>query len=196
MMAGRALPAGVGLAAPSKLEAQALARRPSHDRKDGGSLSRSPVRLTYIGGPTALLEVGGLRLLTDPTFDPGGMSTGRRCTSCARPRAPRWRPSPWVTLTWCCSVTTTTSTTSITPGGGCSALPLRTAARVVTTVAGAGRLGARAIGLAPWESEEVPAPDGRMLRITATPARHGPRPGTGDRVLRGAGRRARARGKP
>jgi hypothetical protein len=67
---------------------------------------------------------------------------------------------------------------------------------VVTTVAGAGRLGARAIGLAPWESEEVPAPDGRMLRITATPARHGPRPGTGDRVLRGAGRRARARGKP
>lgn len=56
---------------------------------------------------------------------------------------------------------------------------LGTAARVVTTVAGAGRLGARAIGLAPWESEEVPAPDGRMLRITATPARHGP--ATGDR---------------
>ena len=26
----------------------------------------------YIGGPTALLEFGGLRLLTDPTFDPAG----------------------------------------------------------------------------------------------------------------------------
>ena len=25
---------------------------------------------TYIGGPTALLELDGLRLLTDPTFDP------------------------------------------------------------------------------------------------------------------------------
>jgi L-ascorbate metabolism protein UlaG (beta-lactamase superfamily) len=24
------------------------------------------------GGPTALLELGGLRLLTDPTFDPPG----------------------------------------------------------------------------------------------------------------------------
>ena len=26
--------------------------------------------LTYIGGPTALLEFGGARFLTDPTFDP------------------------------------------------------------------------------------------------------------------------------
>ncbi|HEY2991853.1 MAG TPA: MBL fold metallo-hydrolase, partial [Methylomirabilota bacterium] len=30
------------------------------------------LRLTYIGGPTLLLQVGGLRLLTDPTFDPAG----------------------------------------------------------------------------------------------------------------------------
>lgn len=26
--------------------------------------------IRYVGGPTALLRVGGLRLLTDPTFDP------------------------------------------------------------------------------------------------------------------------------
>ena len=31
-------------------------------------------RVTYVGGPTALLEWGGLRLLTDPTFDPAGAS--------------------------------------------------------------------------------------------------------------------------
>ena len=31
-----------------------------------------PLRITYIGGPTALLELAGLRLLTDPTFDPAG----------------------------------------------------------------------------------------------------------------------------
>jgi L-ascorbate metabolism protein UlaG (beta-lactamase superfamily) len=30
------------------------------------------VRITHIGGPTVLLEVGGWRLLTDPTFDPPG----------------------------------------------------------------------------------------------------------------------------
>src|SRR6478672_7688572 len=30
------------------------------------------VRLTHIGGPTVLIEVGGWRVLTDPTFDPPG----------------------------------------------------------------------------------------------------------------------------
>jgi hypothetical protein len=32
----------------------------------------SNLRITHIGGPTALIEVGGWRLLTDPTFDPPG----------------------------------------------------------------------------------------------------------------------------
>src|ERR1700730_3070854 len=30
------------------------------------------VRIQLVGGPTAVLEVGGLRLVTDPTFDPPG----------------------------------------------------------------------------------------------------------------------------
>src|SRR6185437_14901477 len=30
------------------------------------------LRVQYLGGPTALIEIGGLRLLTDPTFDPAG----------------------------------------------------------------------------------------------------------------------------
>jgi hypothetical protein len=30
-------------------------------------------RITYIGGPTCLLEFGGVRLLTDPTFDPAAL---------------------------------------------------------------------------------------------------------------------------
>ena len=29
-------------------------------------------QITLIGGPTALIEVAGYRLLTDPTFDPPG----------------------------------------------------------------------------------------------------------------------------
>ena len=28
------------------------------------------IKITYIGGPTALLEVAGIKFLTDPTFDP------------------------------------------------------------------------------------------------------------------------------
>src|ERR1700722_6731008 len=30
------------------------------------------VRIQLVGGPTAVLDVGGLRLVTDPTFDPPG----------------------------------------------------------------------------------------------------------------------------
>ena len=33
-------------------------------------MTTTPVSVTYIGGPTALIEIGGVRLLTDPTFDP------------------------------------------------------------------------------------------------------------------------------
>jgi L-ascorbate metabolism protein UlaG (beta-lactamase superfamily) len=30
------------------------------------------MRIRYLGGPTAILEIGGVRLLTDPTYDPPG----------------------------------------------------------------------------------------------------------------------------
>src|SRR5689334_20502973 len=37
------------------------------------------VEITYVGGPTALIAIGGLRLLTDPTFDaPGAYPVGAR----------------------------------------------------------------------------------------------------------------------
>src|SRR5215475_12959901 len=48
------------------------------------------------------------------------------------------------------------------------------APRLFTTLAGAQRLGGHAEGLAPFQSKELTKPDGTALRITATPARHGP----------------------
>jgi L-ascorbate metabolism protein UlaG (beta-lactamase superfamily) len=51
---------------------------------------------------------------------------------------------------------------------------LKRASRVLTTIAGAKRLGAYTEGLAPWDSIELTGKDGRSLTITATPARHGP----------------------
>jgi len=35
-------------------------------------MAHDELRLTLIGGPTLLIEWSGLRLLTDPTFDPPG----------------------------------------------------------------------------------------------------------------------------
>lgn len=43
-------------------------------------MAKEHIRLTLIDGPTLLIEIGGMRLLTDPTFDTpqvysiGGMS--------------------------------------------------------------------------------------------------------------------------
>ncbi len=32
----------------------------------------NPLRVTLVGGPTALIELDGFRILTDPTFDAPG----------------------------------------------------------------------------------------------------------------------------
>ena len=69
----------------------------------------------------------------------------------------------------CCSATTSTPTTSTVRGEHSSQV-----GRVLTTTAGACRLGARVEGLAPWSTKEPVKTSGRSLRITATPARHGP----------------------
>ena len=48
-------------------------------------MASSPhLTVLLVGGPTAVLEFAGLRLLTDPTFDPPGNR--------ADPRRPRGRP--------------------------------------------------------------------------------------------------------
>jgi L-ascorbate metabolism protein UlaG (beta-lactamase superfamily) len=54
---------------------------------------------------------------------------------------------------------------------------------VVTTAAGAGRLGGGARGLVPWQSTRLEAPGTTAIDVTATPCRHGPqfsRPIVGD----------------
>ncbi|HEX3804440.1 MAG TPA: hypothetical protein VHV75_16550 [Solirubrobacteraceae bacterium] len=37
------------------------------------------VRATHVGGPTVLIEIGGWRLLTDPTFDAPGRKYSFGC---------------------------------------------------------------------------------------------------------------------
>ena len=50
---------------------------------------------------------------------------------------------------------------------------LSSVGRVLTTVEGAARVGAEP-GLLPWQATSLDSPSGAPLRITATPARHGP----------------------
>jgi L-ascorbate metabolism protein UlaG (beta-lactamase superfamily) len=127
------------------------------------------VRLTHIGGPTVLIEVGGRRLLTDPTFDaPGrryafGWGSSSRKLAGPAIAAADIGPLDGVLLSH------DHHGDNLDPAGR-ELLPA--AGTVVTTVSGAKRLGPDARGLAPWESTVLEgAPP---ISVTATPCRHGP----------------------
>ena len=121
--------------------------------------------LTLIGGPTVLLEVAGLRLLTDPTFDPPGTYPSGAVTldKLAGPAiaAASIGPIDAVLLSHDQHADNLDfAGRDLLAGAG----------RVLTTRSGADRLGGQAEGLAPWQSIDL----AEGVRLTATPARHGP----------------------
>ena len=131
----------------------------------------SDVRITHIGGPTVLIEVGGWRLLTDPTFDPPGRSyrfgwgTGSRKLAGPSVAPAELGPIDAVLLSH------DHHDDNLDPAGR-ALLP--SAGVVVTTHAGAGRLGAGARGLGPWETMRLAVPGKTTIEVMATPCRHGP----------------------
>jgi L-ascorbate metabolism protein UlaG (beta-lactamase superfamily) len=129
----------------------------------------SNITLTLIGGPTALIEIGGLRLLTDPTFDP--------------PRGYQKGPVHYDK--------TSGPALSMEEIGVVDAVLLShdqhfdnlddagramipTVGTTYTTKAGATRLGGNAVGLTPFETRTLQGRGEERLFVTATPARHGP----------------------
>lgn len=123
-----------------------------------------------IGGPTALLEVGGLRFLTDPTFDPPRQYErpgGRFLTKTA---GPALGPDE-VGQVDAVLLSHDQHADNLDMGGREF---LARAPLVLTTPGGAERLGGSSRGLEPWQDVELARPDGGTLRVTWVPARHGP----------------------
>src|SRR6478735_4021615 len=125
--------------------------------------------LTHVGGPTALIEVAGWRLLTDPTFDPAGQNyrfgwgTGsRKLTGPAIAASDLGRIDAVL-------LSHDHHDDNLDPAGRAM---LPSAGTVITTVSGAGRLGGNARGLAPWSSTLLEAPGRPSIEVTATPCRH------------------------
>ena len=129
------------------------------------------LRLTHIGGPTLLIEAGGWRLLTDPTFDPPGGSyrfgwgTGSRKLAGPAIDASEIGPIDAVLLSH--------DHHDDYPDARGREL-LDSVDLVITTASGAKRLGGGARGLDPWATTRLER-DGRPpINLTATPCRHGP----------------------
>jgi L-ascorbate metabolism protein UlaG (beta-lactamase superfamily) len=129
------------------------------------------IRVTHIGGPTALIEFGGWRLLTDPTFDPPGgrykFGWGTGSIKEAGPAIATSEVGPIDAV-----LLSHDHHDDNLDAVGRALLP--SAGVVVTTAAGAKRLGGEARGLEPWETTRLEAPEGPSIEITATPCRHGP----------------------
>jgi L-ascorbate metabolism protein UlaG (beta-lactamase superfamily) len=127
------------------------------------------VKITLIGGPTALIEVDGYRLLTDPTFDPPSdyqlPYTQLRKTGHPAIRSEQILPIDAVLLSH------DQHFDNLDRAGR---TVLARAARVLTTTAAASRLGSNAEGLAPWATTRLTKSGRAPLLVTGTPARHGP----------------------
>ena len=129
------------------------------------------MRITHVGGPTALIEIGGWRLLTDPTFDAPGrrysFGWGSFSRKVAGPAVPAEGLGPLDAIL----LSHDHHDDNLDPAGR-ALLP--SAGAVVTTASGARRLGGATVGLAPWETTRLEAPGRPVIEITATPCRHGP----------------------
>src|SRR5437588_3296489 len=138
----------------------------NHAPESASSGTNSRLGIQLVGGPTAVLEYGGLRWLTDPTLSPPGEYPGGLIkTTGPAMSVEQIGPIDAVLLSH------DHHADNLDPAGR-EWLP--TARQVFTTVEGAQRLGAGAIGLAPWSSAEVDRVGGKPVTVTAVPAQHGP----------------------
>jgi L-ascorbate metabolism protein UlaG (beta-lactamase superfamily) len=124
-----------------------------------------------VGGPTTVLDLGGLRIVSDPTFDAPGPHGYLTKTTGPAITEDQLGPVDLVL------VSHDNHADNFDDRGRALALasPL-----VLTTSSGAGRLGHPAVGLLPWTSHAVERPSGGDLTVTAVPAVHGPEDGERD----------------
>ena len=129
------------------------------------------VRITHVGGPTVLLEVGGWRLLTDPTFDPAGghykFGWGTALDKLAGPAVAAEDIGPLDAVLL--SHDQHEDNLDVAGRELMEASP-----RVITTVAAAGRLGGNAVGLGEYDTTTLEQEGRPAITVTGTPCRHGP----------------------
>jgi L-ascorbate metabolism protein UlaG (beta-lactamase superfamily) len=138
-------------------------------RMTGPDVGERRVTVRYVGGPTALLELGGVRLLTDPTFDPpGDHPVGSRVL--VKTAGPAVGPDGLGPVDAVLLSHDQHPDNLDTVGRAYLArVPV-----VLSTAAAEHRLGGTVSALPNWTQAQLPRADGGVLRITGVPAQHGP----------------------
>ena len=129
---------------------------------------KTAIHVTYIGGPTVIFEIGGLRIITDPTLDPPGDFPAGPDYIIKKLSGPALQDIGVIDLVL---LSHDQHDDNLDKAGRqlLSIVPL-----VLSTPAAAQRLGGTVKGMQPWETIRITAPSGDEIAITATPARHGP----------------------
>ena len=128
------------------------------------------INLTHISTATMLLEIGSLRILTDPVFDPAGgkyyfgWGTGSKKLTAPSTTQESLGQVDAILLSH-------DHHEDNLDKAGRAFLPK--VKRVLTTTSGSRRLRGNAEGLANWQSTELIS-GGTTIKVTATPAQHGP----------------------
>jgi L-ascorbate metabolism protein UlaG (beta-lactamase superfamily) len=127
----------------------------------------SPVHLAIqlVGGPTAILEYGGVRWLTDPALSPPGEYGG--LTKVTGPAFDITEHDPIDVVL----VSHHHHSDNLDPAGR-DFLP--SAGRVLSTTKAAEEIGGNVVGMEPWSEVEIESPRGGVVKVTALHAQHGP----------------------
>ncbi|GCE11939.1 MBL fold metallo-hydrolase [Tengunoibacter tsumagoiensis] len=129
-----------------------------------------PVRITHIGGPTVLIEIGPLRILTDPTFDPAGTRYVDGPYELVKKTDPARFPSEIGEV----HTVLLSHDQHIDNLDSAGRAFLSQVKQVLTTPVGAQRLEKNAQGVPTWETVTLSGINHLHVRVTSTPARHGP----------------------
>jgi L-ascorbate metabolism protein UlaG (beta-lactamase superfamily) len=126
--------------------------------------------VTLVGGPTAVLDLDGFRIVTDPTFDPPGEYGQEGApVSLVKTSGPALSPEEIGPVHL---VLASHEHDDNLDREGRKFLASST--RAFTTPDAAAKFGDQVTGLSDYESATVARPDGRVLTVTAVPAQHGP----------------------
>ncbi|MFI6655052.1 MBL fold metallo-hydrolase [Streptomyces sp. NPDC050523] len=135
------------------------------------SPERRPCAVSVLGGPTTVLDLGGLRLVCDPTFDDAG--NHGYLTKTAGPAATEADVGDVDAVL----VSHDLHPDNLDTRGRVFALD---APLLLTGPVTAQRLGGPARGLPAWETTRIDRPGGGVLEVCAVPAQHGPDDGDRD----------------
>lgn len=129
---------------------------------------KSPFNVIYIGGPTAIFEIDGLRFMTDPTLDPAGETYHSGDLVHTKTKGPANIDIGHIDFVL---LSHDQHYDNLDNAGRAF---IQKVPVTYSTQAAKERLKGSTIGLATWETVSIPTPGGSVLNITATPARHGP----------------------